>query len=633
MRPLLALASSLALSLLAACGGTAQAPAAVAQEFLEALRDDDTVRMGSLLTPEARSALAEDESSSLTGEGITSITVGEESLEGSRAEVSFQLVKHGEEQDAALLLREVGDGWRVHGLRVAFGDTHLTLDFEEASDPLAAAGQEFVEELGQQLGAEMQQAFDEWGETLAQGGTLEEIAAGRRRFEDVVAVAVEDHERAWRIDVKFVDEPVREVLGELLGPDWTLDATGVEDHLSRGVTLESTGLSRIEAVERVARQVGVYPVWPALDGFEPSETLTVRFAAGARPLPVEFTGPFAVEVTDLAEDAPNTVGDVEFAVRSVGIAPSALAYQGETVELLTFERLRGPADEVLTDENVHHLGSPTVQGNYLTYRISKDLRGLLRSVTSFRATGALQLDLPTTVESVTWSRDRTEPMDTAFGTLSMESWGESVRFRLEGSEDASLEDVDVRLSPLRADGSPLGVHFASAHGWGRTLDANVDCPEAPATVELKLCRNQTVRHAFELGPVALARFAEQPTHLEPLTFEGAAPLALEFLGSRRENGNVQATVRATNRANKDAVGFTAVFYYLDGSGNVLKDFPHTFSGEWDFELGESGPAVPSAAQAELTTFAAFAPDDFATIRLELQRVTFPDGTSWPVDVQ
>lgn len=631
LRPILAL--TLGLACLAGCGGSGAAPAAVTTEFLEALQQDDTARMGTLLTEAARAGLSEDAGFSLSGGDITSFEVGAETFTGSQAEVAVQLVQRDERQDASFLLREVDEGWRVHGVRVAFGDSHITLDFEESANPLASAGQAIVAELGQQLGAEMQKTFDDWEHTLEQGGTLEQIATERARFQEVVAVTPEQHEAAWRTDVKFTDQPARAILAELLGEGWTLDSSGFEAELDRGVSLEATSLSRIEAFERVAREVGLYPVWPSLDTYETIETLTVGFQAGERDPQVHFAGPFAVEVSELTEETPNTVGEVIFTVRSVGIAPSALAYQTETTEPMVVDRLRGPLDEPLSDESIRHLGTPAVHGNYLTYRLSKDLRGLLRSVTTMSASGAVQFELPAVVEPVTWSRDRTDPVETAFGTLSLKSWGESVRFRLEGPKGSSLEDVKVRLSPLKADGTPLGVHFSSSSGWGRALEANVDCPEAPATVELKLCRSQTARHPFAFESIALAHHADQPEQLEPLTFSGAAPLSLEFLGSTREDDYVEATIRAHNRSNKDAVEFTTAFYYLDAGGNVLKDFPHTFSGDWDFDTGEPGPAVLTGATADLASFAAFAPENFTTIRLELQRVTFPDGTSWPVEVQ
>ena len=70
------------------------------------------------------------------------------------------------------------------------------------------------------------------------------------------------------------------------------------------------------------------------------------------------------------------------------------------------------------------------------------------------------------------------------------------------------------------------------------------------------------------------------------------------------------------------------FIYLDAGGNVIEDFPHTISGEYDFDTERTGPVVGAGQTTEKKSYAAFLPDNAAGLRFELQRAEFPDGTNW-----
>jgi hypothetical protein len=636
MKPIRSLAL-LAISLLPlACGGSegspaatadqaAAEPASVATRFLQAVQREDERAMAALVTKGARAAL-EGEGFELNGQRLQSFEIGATSVNGGEAEVEAVVLEDGERKSNDILLRREAGAWRVYGMRLQFGDGTFTVDLEEMS--------QMVAELGEQIGAGLEEAFAEAQATWELGGTAEEIAAERLRFEAVAAVPEKKHASSWRVDVVGEDRPMLEVLNELVGPTGlSIDAGKHEDALWTPFSLTLQNVSRVEAVERVADAAGLHPIWPAANpstwsGDEPTpEALT--FGAGKRPWPAVFAGPFLVEVTGVEEDAPNAVGKLSLAVRALGLAPGALAFQDDMAEVLRLDRVRSDQELPLTDEDVSHMGTPDVRAGYFTYTLDKDLRGLLRSVETVDAVvGEVRLPLPASVDELSWNRGDTTAREVGDWELKVGSWGPQTRFEIEGPE-GSLEGVSIRMSPRKASGDPLGVLYGGSSGWGAQLQADLQCPEAPAAIDLKICTTEVVSYPFTLRHIPLAHAAEQPERLQELAFAGATPIIVELVDKEPGEGDQwEVKLRVRNSSNKDAVSLMVEFAYLDASGNELDDFPHTLSGGYDFDAGRFGPLVPAGETVEHETHAAFVPEGTAYIRFAVQRAEFPDGTSW-----
>jgi len=598
-------------------------PADVAEEFLRAVQDQDSKAMAALVTERARAAL-EGGGFGLNGERLQSFEIGETSVEGREAEVEAVVVEGGERKHNDLLLRRESAGWRVRGLRVQFGDGTFTVDLEQMSETAA--------ELGEQLGESLKETFGQAKETWEQGGTPDEIAAERARFEAITAVTENQHEAAWRVDVVGEGRPIMEVLGELVASSG-LEVEGGQHEKALwspfGLTLQN--VSRVEAVERVAAAAGLYPIWPDArpDGWSGATPAPLTFGAGKRPWPATFTGPFLVEVNGVLEDAPNAVGRLSLAVRALGLAPAALAFQGDMAEVLRLERVRSDQEQPLTDEDVRHMGAPEVRDGYFTYSLDKDLVGLLASVESVDAVvGAVRLTLPATVTELSWKRGDATTRTVGDWKLTVAQWSKQTRFDLEGLE-GTLEGVDVRLSPRRASGAPLGVLYGGSDGWGSQVQASVQCPETPAAIDLKICTTKVQSYPFTLRHVRLQHAAEQPARLEPLAFAGTAPVLVELTEKRPAEGDQwEVTLRLRNTSNKHAVSLMVEFVYLDAAGKELDGFPHTLTGEYDFDAGRCAPLVAAGKTVVHETHAAFVPPGTAHIRFRLQRAEFPDGTVW-----
>ena len=602
-------------------------PSATAERFLRAVQGENPDAFADLVTEKALATLEGDGGFELSGARLESFEIGAASVDGDRAEVAVTTVEGGESQSSDVLLRRESAGWRVYGMRVQFGDGSFTVDLEQMA--------ETVGQLGEQLGEQLQEAFSDAQATWEQGGTPGEIAAERAAFQALVAVTPAQHEAAWRVDLDGAGRAALDVLEELLaGTGLAVDAGGHEGALATPITFAFRGVSRVEAVERVAAAAGLRPLWPAASpgatfGDEPPAPDPLSFAAGPRPLPAVATGPFLVEVLRVTENPPNAVGSLALAVRSLGLARGALAFQSEMSEVLRIERVRSAQAQPLGDETVQYMGTPEVRDGYMTYTLDRDLTGLLRGVETIDAiVGEVRLTLPVELEQLSRERGDRKPSALAAGTVTVAEWGEQTRFELKGSE-SSLENVEVRMSPRKASGDPLGVLYGSSSGWGSELQASLQCPEPPAAVDLKVCTAEVLSYPFTLRGVPLARFAEQPERLEPLAFAGPTPFVVELADRQPGDGDQwEVTLRLRNSSNKDAVSLMVEFAYLDAGGNELDDFPHTLTGDYDFDVGRFGPVAPAGETVEHETLAAFVPAGTAHIRFEVQKAEFQDGTTW-----
>ncbi|WP_145061519.1 hypothetical protein [Engelhardtia mirabilis] len=613
----------------------ASSPEVVVERYIDAIQRGDEAAAYACMTPAAADAIASDDTLAMESADLELFELGLGEIDGERAVVPATLIEGGDERQITVLLREVDGAWLVYGLGMPVGDDFLEFDLERLDNLFEEVGQTFVEEIGQGLAEEMNKAFAEAQSAWEQGGTLDEIARARADFEALAAVSEAEHDAAWRVDVAAAGRPAREVLIELLaGTGLELDAGSVSAALAAEVDLTLAGVSRPEAIERLAQELDLHPLWPETTQLawfgDETPTPALSFARGPRPLPAVFAGPFLVEVSELIENSPQPTGRLTLTVRGLGLAPAVLAFQTEMAEVLAVDQVRSAAGEALVDEDVQHLSTPSVQGGYFVYAFEQDLTGLLSSVESIETvTGAVRLSLPSRIEAVAWQRSDAEPRELEAGTLSLSDWGETVSFELNGP---GAQDLRVLSSPRRADGSPLGTRFANAWGWGEQMEISLDCPEAPDTVDLKVCGTTEVRYPFSLPPIPLRDFAARPAQFETLSFEGPAPIAVELTGDLVfENGMADAPLRITNHCNKVVVSAQVLFVYLDAAGQELEDFTHSLTGEWDFESVATTPLAKAGATVDLTTNAAFAPEQTNRIRFVVQSAEFDDGTAWEAE--
>lgn len=591
----------------------AAAPADVARAFLAAAEDGDEERFQELLTAKALDGLNAGGGGFELGENLESYAVEDARIDGDEARVPVHATLQGGEQDMSLRMRREGDDWRIWGFDVVLGEeAPMTIDLESMGDML--------QQMGDGLSTAMQGAFEE----AARGGSEEEIREARMRFQNVAAISEERHEAAWKIDVESGGEPASEVLSTILeGTGMTLDGSGCAGALAQPVEFSLAGVSRLEALERVCEEIGVHPVYPEPNGW--GETEGIRLQAGPRARPIAFAGPFLVEIPELEETPPHSTGSMTFAVRGLGLAPQVLAFQTDMVELFAADEITDVAGRsVMAQEGVQFFGTPAVDGAYLSDRTSVDLRGLLRTVTELSAKGVVKVAIPTTVDAARWKASDKRVKSIGGWSVVLQEWGESTRFELAGAGD--LEKVAVRLSALDAEMKPMGVLFTDSSAWQRQLQATIQTPEEPATIDLKVCDVAEVSYPFTIRGIPLARYDQQPERLEPLSFDGDAPLTVDFVRFTERGDFPKVELRLFNSSNKEAVSAQATFVYFDGNGIELESFPHSLSGEFSFDGTQ--PLARAGATTTQEAVAFFVPPRTASITVRVDAVSFADASQW-----
>lgn len=605
-------------------------PDAAVEGFLSELAAGEAEAAQAFLTPSAAQALAAGDGLGFDAEGVESVEFGVTSVEGDRARTLCTIIEGGSEQSVQVLTRREAERWGVWGVELPIGDGFLTLDFERPDGALGGLLEEVAEGLGEALAEGMAEAFEEAERTWEQGGTPEEIAAERLAFEAVEPIDAAQVEAAGMIDVEGAGRPARAVLAEVL-TESGLEFVAELDALDQPVDLQLTGVSRVEAVERIAGAVGVHPIWPAAEAqvWDAAEARPepLTFAAGPRPRPATFAGPFLIEASEVVEHAPRPTGELTVTARALGLPPAAVAFAAPMSELVALETVRGPAGQVLVDDSTTYYGSPAVRGSYLTYSTSRDLTGLLRSVEAIDAVvGEVRLELPSAVEAVRLTAPGPSSAETSWGALTIEEWGADTRVELDGEGVAALR---LLASPRAVGDGLLGVRSWNAYSWGQGLEGSLECPAAPAAIDVKVCASETLTFAFELAAIPLPDFQSRPVAIAALEFSGVAPLALNMAGPLHfENGMAEVQLTLTNGSNKDINSAMVEFSYRDGAGQHLESFPHTLNGDWDFDLAGAAPLAAVGATVERTSHAAFAPPETEQIHFAALSVEFTDGTGW-----
>ena len=615
------------------------APEEVAESFLRALQSQDDEALHAALTPAARSFFEDaDEGFTFSPEDLVSFQLGESIVHGTEADVPAQLRVDGEEQDLKIKTRRGAQGWRVYGVagEIAPG-AEFTMDFEHVGDLM----QGIEDELTTAFETAFDEAFADWNA----GPSPEELALSRERFEALVAVDPSQGENGWQIDVRVNGRSALDALGDLLVDlGLRVDSSGCQDALATPIELELDGVSHIQAVERIAAAVDLYPIYPELsaqgfgsnaawDSDQPAERAAdasapaLRFAQGTRPRPIAFSGPFLIEIPDLQENAPRPTGEITVAVRALGLDARLLALQGRMEEHLELTSVTSARDEELRSEpDTHFWITPEFQAGYWTAELSADLRHLLRGVEELSLTGVVHLPIPVQVATVSWKGGEAGPKEVDGLRIELSEWGQQTRFSITGSSKLKGH-ASVQFSPLDQAGAPMAIQSESSYGYGDSLSADLMTEGAPASLDMKIVGVEKHGFPFAIENVPLQRYEEAPEGLEPLQFDGSHPVLAHFTKFLSRGEMPKFELRVDNRSNKNVTEVQASFVYLDAQGAELSDFPQTLSGDFDFDSDVSILAAPRA-EVVREAVAFFCPPEARSIRVEVERVAFDDGTSW-----
>ncbi len=600
------------------------APSVVAHRFLTAIEAEDEAGVKACLTEKARELVGQDGGFSFQAARSESFTLGREEIDeadAGSARVAATVTTDGTEQAFELLLRAEDDAWRVHGMDVPFGEASWTISFEGAEDTVQELFEGVAAEMSQGITEAFEDAMDEW----AAGGSTEDIAEDHARFD---ALASEDAEGAsWRSSYEVSGSAEIVLRDALRGTGYELDPGEHAEALGGRVQLEETDVSRAQLIEAVAEAVGLVPVYEDERAAWTDEAPTLTFRAGPRETPVAFAGPFVVELF-LEEEAPQSKGTATLRARGLGLPPSWIAANAEMSEFLRIREIHdGEGTSLFADEGMQFWSSPTVFESSVVVSVTLDLIGLLRSVETLQ----LEADL-------LWSRaqdvgearfDEAGSATAGPWTVTCKSMGETSEFAVEGPKD--LDSLSVRFAPMRDDGSALGVLSQSSWSFGATANATLQCPETPASIQVKAFRALRDPVPFTFEAVPLARHEEQPEELVELRFEGTAPMRARFVGfadrSEPDFQKIELTLEST--ANKPVLSAQASFLYLDAAGELLNEFPHGLSPEPSFD--EESLLLAPGETASQTVTAFFLPEGTTAVRVRIDEVTFEDGTRWKAD--
>jgi hypothetical protein len=277
----------------------------------------------------------------------------------------------------------------------------------------------------------------------AAGREQERYDKSMRSLAALEGVTASQFEAAWRIDLEADQQPGRELV-ERLAAEMGLRIANAAEHaeaLDAPVTIKLRDVSRLQAMELVCNQIGLYPDYRrpfetvsggivagmaeamgALAGQseKPAEAskpedpaaesvslpaLTLR--AGKRPIPLAFAGPFGLEVTQLQEFPPDGTGTLQMCVFAGGVPASLSTYWGGTLRLSTdFRgtplslgkwRETGGRDIVMNDQSSWITSTSAVLPGLTT---QLELWQLLRDVETIRIASEISVSLPTKVEFI-----------------------------------------------------------------------------------------------------------------------------------------------------------------------------------------------------------------------------------------
>ncbi len=500
-----------------------------------------------------------------------------------------------------------------------------------------------------------------------------------QRLAAVENVSWEQFDAAWKIDLDCDRQPARQVLAPLLSNMGLRlpDDSKFDKALNMPVSLRLDGGSRLQAIELVCAQIGLYPNFkPAQEisggmvrmmhvvaGGSPTppapEQTTARSSAislheGRRPHPLVFFGPFAAEVSCLEEFPPYASGSVELRIHAGGVPDSVLPswehLGGFELGILEITSLDGR--DLLANHDpagIWHL-----RDKPFCRSTKRDLKGLVRDVHSIRIKGKISACVPTTVETLRF--DVLEP--------GAEKQGKEVRiqltrFKLSPSGDTSRERETLRTCSMRfkverkpstelqfvaLDDAGKAIEFLSQSGGGpyfRVIGPDKRAPEEPELYNesLVLCGEpktlvvkaflavDTVEYPFETV-ANLQSFEEEP--VEPPKLQPHAHLLVNVQVQKisGEQPFRKLHMRVTNMSNQAIRNIQCRLDYKDPSGKVVKHHYALLTAPPFTESDGIRLLADKHSVEETSTTAFHAPDNMTSTTATITEITFADNTTW-----
>ncbi len=508
----------------------------------------------------------------------------------------------------------------------------------------------------------------------------------QQRLADIDGIRHEMFEAGWKIDLDIDGQPAREVLSGLFSDLglWLPEESEFSNALEQPVRLQLRGGSRLQAVEAICGQIGIYPdywdvsrtpvglaggmmhmlqaaVAPGKVPAEPKPDLTampeVPLRRGERPFPLVFAGPYAVGIDRLDEFPPHALARLNVSVFGGGVPASVAAYweHEHWYGILDFRVRDACGVDLVVHDTMLVPWSSSTRGPKGLRRgmVSCHLMNLQRSVRSIHVDGRVSATIPVVVETVRLD-------DIADGSVKE---GQKMRVRVAQIRSydktfwgipvvppdefyvldlAVMCDWSIPLAVMVRDGAGkalrtlhwgLGGPMCRLPGPGATDPPTERCftfelDGEPKSLTVKAF---VVLESIEY-PVALSAHlrssAQQPVEPVELKFSGPAPVTVDVLKISGDSPYLDAEVEVTNGSNKDIRFVSCIFEYFDPAGQVMKH-PRAQVLLPRFAHPDGMPfLVLAKSTIRKDTLAAFAPQDAASATATLDCVYFADGTTW-----
>jgi len=425
------------------------------------------------------------------------------------------------------------------------------------------------------------------------------------------AVSLDQFNSAWQVTMQADGKPASEVLTELAkGLDLEIQAPeSLSESLAKPVSLNLEKRSRLEAVEEVCRQIELRPSY---------SKKTLKLEAGARTQPVVFSGPFLIEVAELATKTDSATGQLTLKAFASGLPPVILQQLNENSSSeYKIEKVAEAGGSEIQHRNGS--GAMSMQNGPVPFEreMFVGLKNLLRNVTALsQVEGHIEISLPTSVEVVKFD-DLKKGAEKKTGdttlTLSQVN-GKDFTFQCKGLPD----DSSMQVTAVDADGKDVGEFASSRFGVGGSVTLSRSYKSAPAVIELRLVTaSESLNFPFSFSDIAIPNHAQMPEKLAELSFDGDAPVTLEFLEFTGQEEFKKLKFRLTNHSNKEASTLYLNFDYLDGAGKKLKDHTTNFGG-----------VMPAGEEKEIEVAAFFMPEETKSVKTMIKQGGFSDATKW-----
>jgi hypothetical protein len=653
-------------------GAVSETPEDVAARVMEAASTQDEEAFMAALTAKARASLASDDNGSFGGQDYDSYEIRNATIEGAEASVPVEAVSAGDTETLNLKLRQEDGAWRLYaiGMELAPGN-EMTINFENIGEMLQGMVEGMGEALGEALTSGMEAAF--------QMGSPEENALKFAMFDALGPVGVDDFESSWTLSENLRGKTRTEALSVIADSlDLSIHVGRHADVMSEPVDFDTNNMTKLEAIERIANEAGLYSALPNLQdwgiasalmegmadtlgavvgGFESLVSINgdgadadlvearrvetapenaISFNADTPPMPPLFLGPFRLDLLEIEENVPHATGNLALRLTTHGL-PSAMLNALETHGgSFQIHEVVDQDGNPLIDMGLSYMGGGSVVGSAYHDAATRELRGLLRSVDRIaRVSGAIELSRPTSVEELDFVALKAGASQRLGDlTVTADQVDTFASFKITGPEEL-VAGLGIHAQPYGADGDPIISHYSDYQTWQAgegTVSINTD--ETPSRVRLKfVLASEMSSYPFAFNDIPLMKTSDQPDQLAALDFgDHDGPLKMTFVEiTKRDSSFSEATIAVENVSNKLPRSVFVDFVYLDGAGNELESFPHTINGSFTVDgwgaLAEPGEKV----NTEQTAFQM--PEATQSIAFRFNHVEFMDGTRWEPDSQ